>query len=213
LINSINGIKIVFRNKGYSMETRFDLLLNPVRIRILMAVAGRQMTPHQIASAIPDVPLTTLYRHINLLVDGNILEIKAEKQVRGTVERAYGLIEGSGLINSEELGIVSHEDHMRYFVIFLSSLLQDFAKFVSLLEATKTPLSEVLFSKVALYLTESDRQSLISQVQSLLAPYTKELPKEDSTEQRQRFIFGSVAIPDLSIDGDLVRPSPRDTES
>jgi DNA-binding transcriptional ArsR family regulator len=175
------------------METRLDLLLHPVRIRILMTVAGRHLTPTQIAVMIPDVPQTTLYRHINILVEGHILAVMAEKQVRGTVERSYGLVENAGLLDRTEIGNRSNEDHMRYFMIFLSTLLQDFTKYLDTLEASP---GEMLYSKVPLYLTKVEQQDLILQIRLLLLPYMAEAENDSSNEPRQRFMFASIAIPD-----------------
>jgi len=45
-----------------------DLVLHPVRMRILLAVAhGQQMTPLALAAQLPGVPQATLYRHIKAL--------------------------------------------------------------------------------------------------------------------------------------------------
>jgi hypothetical protein len=45
------------------MHAKPDLVIHPVRIRIAGAVVARPMNTGQIAAALPDVPLATLYRH------------------------------------------------------------------------------------------------------------------------------------------------------
>jgi len=38
------------------MESKVDLILHPVRIRIIQILFGREMTTEEIATSIPDVP-------------------------------------------------------------------------------------------------------------------------------------------------------------
>lgn len=179
------------------MDSKFDLLLHPIRLRIIMAVIGRQLTPGQIATLIPDVPQTTLYRQINTLVEGNILEVVAEKQVRGTVERSYGLIDGAGLVRKDEVNALSAEDHLRHFTVFVSSLLHDFAKYVKHAEEHQASLDEGLYNKVALYLSESERGQLLAQFRALITPYIREDRESAAESPRQRYLLTSVAIPDV----------------
>lgn len=64
-------------------NARANLLLHPVRLRIVTAAAGRELTAADLAAALPDVPQATLYRHLKRLVDGGMLAVVAENPVRG----------------------------------------------------------------------------------------------------------------------------------
>ncbi len=68
-------------------KTRQDLLLHPVRQRILLATAGRRVTAQQLVNAMPDVPQATLYRNINKLAGAGLLVVVGERRVRNTVEK------------------------------------------------------------------------------------------------------------------------------
>jgi DNA-binding transcriptional ArsR family regulator len=68
-----------------------ELALHPVRLRILMAVAGRQLTVQQMAKLLDGIPQATLYRHVNALADCDILQVVSENPVRGTTEKVYML--------------------------------------------------------------------------------------------------------------------------
>ena len=50
------------------------------------------MTPLRLKAVLGDVPQATLYRHVNQLHDGGLLEIVGEQPVRGGVERTYGVV-------------------------------------------------------------------------------------------------------------------------
>lgn len=73
-----------------------EVLLHPVRIKILTALAEREATPQEIAAMAGDVPKASLYRHINILrAVGAIREVR-EYRVRGTFEKVYALVTDSG---------------------------------------------------------------------------------------------------------------------
>ena len=48
-----------------------DIILHPVRMRILQNLATRNLTPLQLAEELVNVPQATLYRHLNKLVEEN----------------------------------------------------------------------------------------------------------------------------------------------
>lgn len=98
------------------------LLLHPVRMQIVTVLANRQMTTGELSEIITDVPLTTLYRHINSLVEGGLLKVTSEVPVRGTVEKTYGLVAMPSL-SKEDLQGMKKQDYQRAFMVYLSSLM------------------------------------------------------------------------------------------
>ncbi len=172
--------------------SRVDLILHPIRMRILIAAAGRQMTAQQIGSLMPDVAQTTLYRHLNALVEGGVLSVVAENPVRGTVEKVYALIESAGRLSAEEVAHLSGDDQLRYFMIFLSTLLHDFSAYVDAGVPDTAASSNALYSKVPLYLTDAELQQLVQQSGALLHP----LAGNSADPQRKRYIIASMIIPD-----------------
>ena len=62
-----------------------EVMLNPVRMRIIQTLVAKQnMTTTEICEKISDVPRTTLYRHIKVLLD-NMAGGKAAHQAGGAV--------------------------------------------------------------------------------------------------------------------------------
>ena len=49
------------------------LVTHPLRARILTALLGRELTTQQIGALLPDVPLSSIYRHVRLLAEGGII--------------------------------------------------------------------------------------------------------------------------------------------
>ena len=59
-----------------------DLLLHPVRLRIVQAFLGdRALTTAQLAAELSDVPTGSLYRHVALLTKAGVLHVVAERRV------------------------------------------------------------------------------------------------------------------------------------
>ncbi len=68
-----------------------EILSNPVRMRILQYLqAEGTATTKQMSDAMPDIPAPTLYRHVNRLLEEDVLTVREERKVRGTTERLLG---------------------------------------------------------------------------------------------------------------------------
>ncbi|GGN40484.1 transcriptional regulator [Streptomyces kronopolitis] len=108
------------------MDT-LDLLLHPVRLRITYAMSGeRTRTTAELCAALPDVPKTTVYRHVGLLAEGGVLEVVDEQRVRGAVERRYRLRRDRMAIGPEAGASMSLDDHSRGFAAAMAALLAEF---------------------------------------------------------------------------------------
>ncbi len=99
-----------------------DLVLHPIRLQIITALTGQHMTARELARIVPGVPPTTLYRHINLLVEGGLLQVVSETQVRGAVERTYALTNRPSL-SADDLQGMKKKDYQQAFMVYLSSLM------------------------------------------------------------------------------------------
>src|SRR3977135_4485130 len=93
-----------------------DLLLHPVRLRIVHALSGgRALTTAQLCARMPQASKVTVYRQVALLAEGGFLEVAGEQRVRGAVERRYRLRQDRPVIDAEAAASMSLEDHRRGF--------------------------------------------------------------------------------------------------
>lgn len=67
---------------------QIKLLSDPLKLQLLQAFAEQPRTTKQVARALGE-SVTKLYRHVDALHAAGLLEIAAEKQKRGTVERTF----------------------------------------------------------------------------------------------------------------------------
>lgn len=108
---------------------RIDLILHPVRFRILEALVGETLTTQELADRLPDVPKSSIYRYIRQLLDGDMIAIDGTRPVRGVVEKTYRLDQPLRLDAAAVTGL-SEAEHEHYFRIFAVTLMQGFTAYV-----------------------------------------------------------------------------------
>ena len=173
-------------------ESKADLILHPVRVRIIGLLAGgRRLTARQMVERLGNVPQPSLYRHLKKLVKGGVLAIEDERRVRGAVERVYGLAVGRAQLTAEDLAGASPDDHMRYFMTFIASLLDDFASY---LEQQDIDLLKdgVGYGQVPLYLSEREFDDVAGQIRDVLTRAAANQP----TAGRRRRTFSTIVMPE-----------------
>jgi DNA-binding transcriptional ArsR family regulator len=104
-----------------------ELLTHPVRLRVVHAMrGGRTLTTAELCALIPDVSKATVYRHVDLLATGGVLEVADERRVRGAVERRYRLRQDRAVIDAETAASASPDDYRRAFAAAMAVLHAEF---------------------------------------------------------------------------------------
>ncbi|MDY6939428.1 MAG: helix-turn-helix domain-containing protein [Cyanobacteriota bacterium] len=172
-------------------SAKANLILHPVRLRVLQTLLGGvRLTTGQIAAAMPDVAIATLYRHIEKLAKAGILTVVAEHPIRGTVEKVYALQEVRANLSPADLTDVSREDHLQYFTIFAASLLGDYARY---LERDEIDLLDdgVGYRQAAMYLNDEEFQEMVAELQGVLQRFLALKPRPD----RRRRLLSTILMP------------------
>jgi DNA-binding transcriptional ArsR family regulator len=178
--------------KEVLMEKPLELLFHPIRMRVAVALAGKELTARQLALGMDDVPPATLYRHINRLTAAGILTVVAERRVRGTLEKVYKLNERNAVLGSEEFAAMSKEEHERFFTAFIASVLEDFQRYVRQAEPFAPVVDGLRYSKGPLELSDQEFEELSRGMRELILPYTKNEPAPD----RKRRLVATIVVPD-----------------
>src|SRR4051795_3149791 len=160
-------------------QHKVELILHPLRVRILAAFSGAQLTARQVAGLLPDIPQTTLYRQINLLARHGLLAVADERRVRGTVERVYRLEPQAATLTPGDVANASADDHLDYFAAYMTGLLGDFARYLRSQEELDVVRDGVLYTKATLYLSEEDLHAFQMSLQALLQPLLAQSPRDD----------------------------------
>ncbi|RYG22821.1 ArsR family transcriptional regulator [bacterium] len=163
-----------------------DLIVHPVRSRIVVAVSGRSLTTREIAKVLPDVPVPTLYRHIRVLDEAGILQCTDERKVRGTVERSYTLAVGGGEL--DHTAVPAPEDHLKALANFATVVTQAYRSYI-VLGGIEPPQAGMR----AMYLSNEEHAALLQGLRDLLAAHDGNRPGEG----RQRRLISLVDLPDI----------------
>jgi hypothetical protein len=172
--------------------TSADLLLHPIRLRIVQAFLGdRALTTSELRSDLPDVPSASLYRQVARLVDGGVLGVVAERRVRGALERTYVLRTSAASIGMDELAKMGPEDHRRAFIAFIAGLLSDFDRYVARDEEIDLLRDGVSYRLMGLWLADHELTELSRELFAVLQPRLANAPKRG----RKRRILATVLLP------------------
>lgn len=149
------------------MDT-LDLLLHPVRLRIVHALSGERVrTTADLCASLPDVPKTTVYRHVGLLAGGGVLEVADEQRVRGAVERHYRLRRDRAVVEPEAGASMSIDDHRRGFAAAMAALLAEFNAYLDRPGADPFP-DSVGYQQGILWLSEAETAQVLGDLRAVL---------------------------------------------
>jgi DNA-binding transcriptional ArsR family regulator len=182
-----------------------DLLLHPVRLRIVQAFLGdRALTTSQLAAELGDVPAGSLYRHLALLTKAGVVQVVAERRVRAVVERTYTLRVFAARVGPAEAAAMTPEQHARAFTVFVGGLLADFDRYLA---AGPPDLVRdgVSYGMSAMWLTDAEYADFLRDVGVLVAPRLANAPGKG----RRRRLVATVMLPasekDSTVKGSIVK--------
>ena len=167
-----------------------DLLLHPVRLRVVQAFLGeRTLTTGELGAELADVPTASLYRHVGLLVDAGVLAVVSERKVRGAAERRYRLVPEAA---SADPAGMSVEDHRRGFATFVAALLADFDRYLDRAGGSPDLAADgVGYRQAGLWLDDEEFADLLGELRALVAARAA-LRQRDG---RRRRILSTVLMP------------------
>lgn len=145
-----------------------DLLLHPVRVRIVHAMSGGvTRTTSDLLARLPDVSKATVYRHVSLLAEAGVLEVVSEQRVHGAVERRYRLYRPRAVINPEAAASMTLEEHRHGFAAATAALVAEFNTYLHQGNADPTG-DKVGYRQIPLWLSQDELDELISQIRTIL---------------------------------------------
>lgn len=169
------------------MSSLADLLHQPVRWRVVQALIGRPLTTTELGELLPDVPTTTLYRHVAVLVKADVLRVTDERRVRGATERTYELNTAAADGDNQTLD----RDRLRtMFTVYLAGLAGDFDRYLER-DDVDPHRDGVGFRQAALWLSDDELAEVQKRSLEAVEPYLENGPAPD----RVRRILSTVLMP------------------
>ncbi|WP_159457859.1 helix-turn-helix domain-containing protein [Virgibacillus dakarensis] len=177
------------------MKGKADLLLHPVRMRIVQQLLlNKSLTIAQLVEILGDVPQATLYRHINLLLEANLIEVIETKKVKGTEERKFSVKIDNLQIPESEIETTSREDHIRHFSVFHSNLLQLATSYLADTSPEQYKKEGFSYAYTPLHLSDEEFHELTQSIQQAI----EKVIHNQLTPARTTRIFASMFIPQKS---------------
>lgn len=156
----------------------YDVMLNPTRMRIVQILATHDtMTTTELCEILTDIPRTTIYRHISILISASVLMVVDEKKIRGSVERTLAL-------NIDRLSSCNTtEDIPQQAFRFLMNTYTKFEKYFNR-DNFVSGTNKVFLNNTVMMMDDQEFDQFLSDLQALLIKYHY----ESSTERKLRDI-------------------------
>jgi DNA-binding transcriptional ArsR family regulator len=168
-----------------------DLLLHPVRLRIVKAFLGdRALTTRQLAAELPDVPAASVYRHVGRLAEAGVLHVAAERRVRGITERTYVLRLYAAQLQPGEIAAMTAQEHGSAFLAYVAGLLGDFDRYLAAGPADPA-LDGAGYRVAAMWLTDAE----LADYRRDLAAITRPRLAHGPADGRRRRMLYTVMLP------------------
>ncbi|MFP3123912.1 helix-turn-helix domain-containing protein [Ectobacillus funiculus] len=173
------------------MNEKANLILHPVRMQIVQTlIGGRRLTVQEMGQRLSAVPQATLYRHLNKLVQGGVIEAVEQHQVRGAVEKVYALSSG-GVISPQEFMESSNEEKMEVFIQFVSGLINNFGSYVNQEKADFVK-DGATFRQAELHMNDDEFQEFTQGIAAVFQKFIQNDPRDD----RKKRTIATIIIPD-----------------
>lgn len=173
---------------------KIDLIMHPVRFRVLRLLTSENMTTQMIADRMADVPKSSLYRHLKLLLEGEAIGVAQTELVNGIQEKTYAL-KLRPYLGAGDLAEVSAEEHISFFTIYVMTLLNDFANYVTVAAESGSHIDMVTdrtgYTEVAVYATKAELDVLQGDLNTAIMKLTNNPPGNG----RQRHKFALITHP------------------
>lgn len=170
-----------------------DLLLHPVRWRIVQRVLGREVTTTDLRAELSDVSTSTLYRQVAILLDAGVLRVVREARTHGPTERTLALRQPDDHLAAAdaEAAAMTGEQHRVALNLLLAQITRDFERAV---ERGDLPArsEELNYGQTPLYLRPEQLRHLQTELERTLAPYQQQT---GATDER-RIVLSVIGIPD-----------------
>jgi DNA-binding transcriptional ArsR family regulator len=176
---------------------KIELIIHPVRFRILRAIDKESLTTQEIANRLADVPKSSIYRHLKLLLKNDLIMVADSRLVNGIQEKTYRLDQPARL-GAEEMKGISANDHIRYFTTYALTLVQDYADYVTAVFAQNNALDMLSdrtgYTEVSFYATSAELDTFQAEINAALLKLLAN--KVGNVRQRRKLAIISQPLPD-----------------
>ena len=162
-----------------------EIFMNPVRQRIIQYLLVHEKgTVKEMKKELSDIPSASLYRHIKILNDHELLVVVDENRIRGTVENVYQLNKAALEVEDENGTAVQ---------MSLLSLCASFAKYFS--SGHANPRKDLLMlTSCTLTLTDEEFIKFLTELNEVATKYMAKPIMEKSASRQITLVSSPVDL-------------------
>jgi DNA-binding transcriptional ArsR family regulator len=154
-------------------------LSHPDRMRAFSTLTRRAMSRIELQAELPDVPATTLYRHLARLLDAGLIQIVEARPIGANRELVYEALPLD--LTPDESGQLTPED----YIGLVTSLASDLLGTVQRVAVSKRGLvGRSTFGMQVFFATDAEHRQILKRFDAFLAELDNEFPPGRRRVQR-----------------------------
>jgi DNA-binding transcriptional ArsR family regulator len=165
-----------------------ELVIHPVRLRILQCLENESLTTQEIADRLPEVPKSSLYRHLRLLLASDFVDVAEIRVVQGIQEKVYQLSRPARL-GADDLAGLTADDHARYFTTYLMTLLRGFSDYLFQSPAIDFVADRTGYSEVTFWASTQELDGFAVKLNEALIPLLENEADEGRSQRKIAIIM------------------------
>jgi DNA-binding transcriptional ArsR family regulator len=179
----IDNNNILTQEKYLMTQKKADLILHPVRLQILQTLPEAPLTTQEIADRLPNVPASSIYRHLKKLLESGLIQVAESRPVRGVQEKVYRLSQPPHL-SAADMAAASKEDHLRYFTTYVATLLQGFTNYLDQIDSLDLIRDRTGYTEVTFYSSPGEFDQIQMALNQSLLPHLRNSPREGRVRRK-----------------------------
>lgn len=168
-----------------------DTLMDPVDGKILLEIHMRsKASVRQLCEACPQIPRSTMYRHLARLQKDGLVAVVETVQKRGAVEKTYAIVDSAV---QADPGVFDKEMVMSTFVQYCLTSISELRRY---LDSTDAEVKDLRcgFSAIPVCASDDELQRILMSINRILS----ELAANPATSDRRMYTVGVVTMPSAS---------------
>lgn len=174
---------------------KVELILHPVRFRILQTIDGGTLTTQEISDQLADIPKSSIYRQLKTLLEGEMITVAETRIVNGIQEKTYQLAQ-KPYLGAGDMANLSSEDHIHFFTIYIMNVLREFADYVQRSEAENGSIDmlsdRVGYTEVTVNATHAELDVLQGELNAAIMKVMKNEPRNGRSPHKFAIITHPV---------------------
>lgn len=154
--------------------TKLELIMHPIRFRIMQVLSSRQLSEADIAHHLTDIPASLVARHVAMLLEAGTLTQLPDGR--------YGIAAGGDTFDADDISEITPEQYTAYFGVFANGLIQNFAGYV---KATGGGTDSEMYFDEYFYMSDDEYGEFINDVLALFAKTQNTQPERG--KKRRKF--------------------------